>query len=215
MLNTFKDISGQKIGKLTVIKRVPPPKPSKKTFWLCRCDCGNEKIVRADCLDETKTRSCGCVKRQQDRINLTANHSHKMAGTHLYQIYYGMRNRCCKSTNKRYAQYGGRGIKVCEEWMQGFILFMTWALASGYKEGLSIDRIDNNGNYEPSNCRWVNNQIQCNNRRTTHLLTLDGKTQSMLQWCEELGIKYSTLKRRLARGLSTEQALKIVDYRLK
>ena len=119
-----------------------------------------------------------------------------------------MVSRCYKQTNNRYSVYGGRGIRVCKEWLSDKVSFYKWALENGYKEGLTLDRIDNDGNYEPSNCAWVTNKDNSNHNSRTHFLTYNGKTQSMMKWAEELNINYSTLRNRINRsGMTVERAL--------
>lgn len=119
-----------------------------------------------------------------------------------------MIERTKRKKNKRYKDYGGRGIKVCDEWLNNFISFYNWAYKNGYKEGLTIDRIDVNGNYEPDNCRWVDLFTQANNKRNNHFVTYNGKTQTIAQWAREYNINYSTLCTRIARNWDFEKAIK-------
>ena len=126
----------------------------------------------------------------------------------LYWVYHAMLQRCYKVNCKQYFRYGGRGIRVCKEWLSDKVLFYKWALENGYKEGLTLDRIDNDGNYEPSNCAWVSNKDNLNHNSRTHFLTYKGKTQSLRKWAEETGINYSTLRNRINRsGMTVEEAL--------
>lgn len=125
--------------------------------------------------------------------------------TKLYGVWNSMRNRCNRSTDRGYRNYGGRGIKVCEEW-NVFSVFQKWSYESGYKEGLSIDRIDNNGNYEPSNCRWVTPKIQANNSRNVHWITFKGETKTLSDWAADLGLTPQSLSYRLKHH-SIEEAL--------
>lgn len=198
----INDLTGRVFGKLKV--REMQPKTTRKTYWICECECGNEKTIRSDRLLGGVTSSCGCVKKQQDDINLIKNHRHQKSGTRLYNIWQNMKNRCYKETDKRYHRYGGRGIIVCEEW-QGVDEFLKWASETGYKDNLTIDRIDNDGNYEPSNCKWSTLKEQSNNRRTTHKITYQNKTQSLKEWTEELGLNYGTVHSRLVRGCPLEK----------
>lgn len=133
----------------------------------------------------------------------------------LNRIYNGMKSRCYRQTNSAYKYYGGRGITICEEWLctereenkpKGWIAFKTWALENGYRDDLTIDRIDVNGNYEPSNCRWVTNKEQCNNTRRNRYITYNNKTQTLSQWCYELGLKYHRVLLRLDSGMSVQKA---------
>lgn len=127
----------------------------------------------------------------------------------LYWIYYAMLARCYNSNSPRYKDYGARGITVCEEWRKDNKTFFVWAITNGYKEGLTLDRLDNDKDYSPDNCAWVSNKDNCNHNRKTHYLTYKGKTQSLKKWSEELGINYSTLRNRINRsGMTVEEALK-------
>lgn len=142
------DLTGQKFGRLTAIK--PIENHGHGIEWLCKCDCGNETVVRCDGLVTGHASSCGCYNRELKR-----NYSHGMSNTKIYRVWCGMKQRCNNPNNLEYHRYGGRGIKICKEWNDDFEKFGKWALSHGYKQGLQIDRINNNGNYEPSNCRFV------------------------------------------------------------
>lgn len=182
MRRTFEDLTGQRYGRLVVLGR--DNRESRKTYFMCRCDCGNMKSVRADSLKAGLIRSCGCMKKEQDRTNLTANHSHKMSGTRLYGIWQGIKKRCYNPHDARYDRYGGRGIKVCDEWRQDFSAFYGWAIQNGYDETLTIDRIDNDGDYCPENCRWSNQQEQARNRSSNIRITIGNATKTLTEWCE-------------------------------
>lgn len=160
------------------------------------CDCGNIKNINKYHLIYGMTKSCGCL------VN-----KHGESYTKLYDVFSAMKQRCYNKNNKSYVNYGKRGIAVCDEWLHDNSLFFEWAMNNGYKEGLQIDRIDVNGNYEPSNCRWVDNKVNCNNRRNNVLLTYQGKTRTMKQWAEELGVNYCTIKARHKRGWSDKDCL--------
>ena len=182
MRKLVNDLTGKRFGRLTVIGVEDNGK--RQTYYACQCDCGNVKVIRADALVGGCTVSCGCKKKEQDRINLTANHSHKMSGTRLYNIWSGLKGRCNNPNDPRYDRYGGRGISVCDEWNTSFQSFYDWAISNGYSEELTIDRIDNDGNYEPSNCRWSTNKEQCNNRATNINIKIGNATKTLTEWCE-------------------------------
>lgn len=181
--NRIKDLTGKKFGMLTAIG-IDDSKKGRKTYWVCQCDCGNVKSVRSDTLQSGCAKSCGCLKAKQDKVNLTANHSHKMSGSRIYNIWQGMKARCNNPNNVRYHRYGGRGIKVCEEWEESFEAFYQWAKDNGYSEAKSIDRVDNNKGYAPNNCRWATDKQQANNRCTNVNITIGNATKTLTQWCE-------------------------------
>ena len=135
------------------------------------------------------------------------NTKHGQSKTRLYATWQNMKNRCYYEGFIEFDRYGGRGIEVCQEWRDNFVPFYEWAMASGYAEGLTLDRIDNDGNYCPENCRWLTKKAQQNNRSNNRYLTYNGKTQSVAQWAEELGVCAKTIRTRISRGWSIEKAL--------
>lgn len=199
----FKDLSGQTFGKLTVICISRKVKSGKREryYWKCKCDCGNMKEVRTDCLTYGMVRSCGCIKKEQDKINLTKFHRHKLTNTHIWHVYYGMLKRCYNVNDKRYENYGGRGIEVCEEWKNSFDAFADWSFKNGYEDGLQLDRINNNGNYEPCNCRWTTAKEQARNRRSNVIVMYQGEKMTLIEASERSGLPYSTIHSRWRRGI--------------
>ena len=153
--------------------------------FLCRCDCGNEKVVRLCYLRRGTTKACGCLR---GKSSIT----HHGTKTRLYRCWQSMKRRCLSPNDERYRFYGGRGVSICSEWMV-YEPFRDWALANGYTDELTLDRIDVNGNYEPSNCRWVDMKTQANNKRTNHYITCNGVTKSAQEWSDISGIPANTL----------------------
>ena len=199
------DITGERYGQLTVI--APHHKDNRGEWcWLCKCDCGNETITTGYRLRSGKTRSCGCLQRELRSAGFRKTHG--KTDTPLYTAWLNMRSRCYNTSNIMYDHYGGRGIRVCDEWRNDSTAFIDWAESNGYREGLTIDRIDVNGNYEPGNCRWVDKKTQYLNRTDSHFVTAFGKTQTIKEWADESGLNYDTIERRInAYGWSPEDAV--------
>lgn len=180
------DLTGKKFGKLTVIKR-DGSTADHKAKWLCECECGNETSVSGCQLRNGKTTSCGCARR--------GNVVHGMSKTPTYKTWRDMRKRCNNPNATGYENYGGRGISVCKEWDD----FMVFLRDMGERpEGTTIDRIDVNGNYEASNCRWATQEQQNNNTRRTIKVTIDGVTKSLKQWSNTLGVNYKSVNSRVS-----------------
>jgi hypothetical protein len=198
---TAIDLTGERFGMLTALECVE--KTRNGTKWLCRCDCGQLCVVLLGNLRGGKQKSCGCL-RHREAHNRTHGESRS---ARLYRIWTGMKTRCDNPSRKAYPQYGGRGISVCSEWANSYEAFRDWALRSGYADDLSIDRIDNNGNYEPANCRWATREQQSNNRRSNRLITANGATKTMAEWARESGIRYTIIYKRLKHGWSEEKAV--------
>lgn len=198
----FKDISGQKFGRLTALHRLYNLKGHTK--WLCVCECGNLAEVFITNLTSGDTNSCGCLQKESVVERFT---KHGKRYTRLYRILNGMKNRCYNKTVPQYPNYGGRGIKVCDEWLNDFEAFYTWSKDNGYSDNLSIDRIDVNGNYEPNNCRWVTQKQQMRNTRVNKCFTYKGETHCLKEWCEILGLNYNTVTTHISRNWTINEAL--------
>lgn len=186
------DLTGQKFNYLTVEKRLENA-IGGISVWLCKCDCGNYTKVRGSNLKNGAVKSCGCLK------HIPYTKTHGMTNTRLYHLWHAMKNRCNNPKVQSYKRYGGRGISVCEQWEKSFISFYEWAINNGYSEDLSIDRIDNNGNYCPENCRWIPLKEQCNNRKTNIVFEYNGEKHNLMQWCKLLDLDYKFIHSRIYR----------------
>jgi hypothetical protein len=202
----LKDLTGMTFGRLTVIERAGSYKNGNVT-WLCKCDCGCEKVIIGRSLISGITKSCGCLMKDMATERMTTHGGHH---TRLYTIWRGMKERTSNPNSQHYSYYGGRGIKVCDEWKTDFASFRDWAMAHGYRDDLSIDRIDVDGNYEPYNCRWTDQKTQLNNRKCNRLLTVNGVSQTMAEWSRVRGISYNAIRKRLRLGWPVERALGMV-----
>jgi hypothetical protein len=209
------NLLGKKFGKLTVIEEAEPriyESGHRRNMWKCQCECGNITIVPVDKLTGGHTQSCGCLHRKKvGENNKKTKTKHGLSKSRIHNIWRGMNYRCNNEDGLYFKDYGGRGIKICDEWANsntdGFINFYNWAINNGYSDELSIDRIDVNGNYEPSNCRWATLKEQANNKRSTITLTVDGITHSISEWSELTGINKDTIETRKRLGWSDKEAV--------
>lgn len=198
------DLTNQRYGRLTIIKYAYSKNDRK--YWHCKCDCGNEKVISSHDIRLGRTKSCGCLKKENSANMLR---THGATDTRLYHIWCSMKQRCLKPTsNKHKKNYFDRGICICDEWTV-FENFQKWALENGYQDNLTIDRIDNNGNYCPENCRWVDYKTQANNKSSNRLITYNGETKTVAQWADKIGMKYNCLIMRLCNGWTVEEAITI------
>jgi len=202
----LKDLTSLKVNRLLVIDFAGRD-GNKRNYWNCKCDCGNITLVRQDNLINGVAKSCGC--RQLETVGMRG-WKHGVSNTRIVKILYGMICRCHNPKTPYYKYYGGRGIKVCDEWQHDSKVFYDWAINNGYKDGLSIDRINNDGNYEPNNCRWATQKEQINNKRQTQsqkYITYNDKTLNLSEWSKVLNISVGVLGSRVWQGWDDERVV--------
>lgn len=203
------DLTGQKYNRLSAIKFLEIRK--NNAIWLFECDCGETIEGKASDVRRGHTKSCGCY--HIDKIT-----KHGIRHTKLYNIHSAIKDRCYNPNCKAYHNYGGRGITMCQEWLDsnsGVGKFYEWAMSNGYKEGLSIERINVNGNYEPSNCKWATYKEQNNNTRRTNFIKINGVTKKLTEWAEISGLSTNVILDRYKKGLVEEDLLKKPHFKNK
>jgi hypothetical protein len=205
-MNKPKNMIGEHYGRLEVISLCNETTTGGRRLWLCKCECGNFTKATRSHLINGGAKSCGCMRKECSEKLAASQRKHGMFGKRIYTIWQQMKDRCYNQNNNGYKDYGGRGIKVCNEWHNS-TNFFEWALANGYNDNLTIDRIDVNGNYEPSNCRWVTMKVQDRNRRNTIFITFNGETKSLAEWCEIRGLPYGRTQKRYYKGYPPEIVL--------
>lgn len=202
------DLTGLRFGKLVVVSY---SHSKNGAIWSCICDCGSESVVPARSLNYGSTRSCGCGALAQARENVIRASVKRSTGIpnirKLKDLLHNMRMRCYSAKNKRFANYGARGINICDEWNDDCRSFYAWANKNGYAPGLQIDRIDVNGNYSPDNCRFVGSVAQMNNTTRNHFIEWDGRRQTIAQWEREFGWPKGRLQARFSMGWTIERAM--------
>lgn len=199
------DLTGKHFGNWIVLNRDDSISKSAETRWICECQCKNKilKSVSGKTLKNGTSKSCGC---------LSSEHSikHHLATSRIYGIFKGMKQRCYNNNDTAFKYYGGRGIKVCAEWLDketGFVNFYNWSIENGYTDDLTIDRIDSNGNYEPDNCRWATAKEQANNKRNTIYVVIKGEKKKLDEWSSISGINKSTIRKRIRKGWREDDLL--------
>jgi hypothetical protein len=200
----IKDLTNERFGKLIAIEFVGYDK-RRNALWRCRCDCGNEIIAPCKKLNEGMKKSCGClgngIHPRTSKIKRNGIYAR------LHRIWSGMKRRCYSKNTINYASYGGKDITLCEEWRHNFTSFCEWAMANGYNDSLSIDRIDSNGNYCPENCQWATRQEQSANRKSVVLIEYNGEKMTSADWSKKIGGNSGLVGRRLKIGWSIERAI--------
>lgn len=207
------DRTGERYGRLIVIERAPNfvcSSGRQLVMWRCKCDCGNITNVSTNSLRSGLTTSCGCWNYEQQKSSITKHRIHGDTNGEfrlLYEKWNKIKSRCYSECCHSYKNYGGRGIKMCDEWKNDYLSFKQWALSNGYDKHLSIDRIDVNGDYCPWNCRWVTNKQQQNNKRNNKYITFNNITHTQQEWAEITGLSRHTIASRLKLGWSIEKTL--------
>lgn len=195
----FKDITGQRFGRL-VVESYAGTNSGGMALWNCKCDCGGIAVVTGSHLRNGHTRSCGCF---HDETAAKRFRTHGLSKTRLYTIWASMIDRCCRAESESFKYYGGRGINVCDRWRHSFENFLSDM--GECPEGLTLERKDTNGNYEPDNCVWDTIEVQANNRRNNKHLTIDGETKTYAQWEKLHGLREGAISNRLRNGQTITQ----------
>lgn len=193
------DLTGMQFHYLTVVKASHSKRGDM--YWNCICKCGKETVTKGTHLKSGNTKSCGCYRDELYKINAAGSRRKNK----LYRVWQQIRYRCYNPKVAPYKNYGGRGIRVSEEWRNNFDEFYEWAMRNGYKDGLEVDRIDNNGDYGPNNCRLADRKTQLNNTRRNVFIEFDGKKLTIAQWSQITGINRTTLSYRLRKGWDTKR----------
>lgn len=191
------DLTGKQFSKLRVVDRNEINSKSGNARWNCKCECGNSVVVIGSHLRSGHTSSCGCIQSEK---------AYGLSKTRIYTIWKGMHNRCYKKEHDAYKWYGQKGIKVCDEW-HDLMSFFRWANANGYKDDLSIDRIDSNDDYKPSNCRWKSQKEQMNNVSSNKIITYRNKEYTQSEFADTFNLKYHTVRNRIRLGWGLEEII--------
>lgn len=203
-MKKIKNHKNEIYGRLTVLEFIE--RKNNKSYWKCKCNCGNEIIIPITYLTTGDTKSCGCLRKEISRNKCLSKK--KIKNKRIYTIWIDMKRRCYNEKRNNYKYYGGKGIKICDEWLNDFMIFYNWAINNGYEDNLTIDRIDFNKNYEPNNCRWVNRFFQNNNMSANHKIIYKGKTyNSMSSFCRDKKINYDKFRQKIRQGYEIEDAL--------
>ena len=198
-MGKFKDLTGRQFGRLTALEPLPPHGKNTALMWACKCECGGTAIVRGTDLVNGHTMSCGCYRKMQKAM--------PNGELRLHRIWANMKQRCANPKSKDFKYYGAKGVSVCAEW-EDFETFFYWAMSHGYKDGLTIERIDNGGDYCPNNCKWIPKHRQNSNTSRTKRYVMYGKVFTLAEICRIYGVSRSTVASRLKKGIPLEKAIK-------
>lgn len=194
------DLTGKRFGRLTVVEfdHFEMKGVHKRPYWKCRCDCGNERIVTSHSLASGSVTSCGCLRSEKLRALRYKGYPYRERLSYVLRM---AKKRCYDPNSEYYHNYGARGIRICDEWMgsDGLDNFTKWANENGYRPGLTLDRKDNDKGYSPDNCSWETRKHQSNNKRNNVWITIDGRTQTLAQWCEEYKVPYARVEVRYSK----------------
>ena len=219
-MSHFVDLTGRRFGRLVVLAR--SHSQGGDVFWVCECDCGSVKTISGHSLRRGRTKSCGCLHNEiatAQLMNMPEENRHKLdttthglRHTRLYGVWLDMKNRCYNPNTKAYPYYGGRGIRVCDEWKADFVTFYAWAIENGYDENAkrgdcTLDRIDVDKGYCPENCRWVSLTVQANNKRNNVFVEYEGEKRTASEWADIFGLNPSTVLSRIRKGWDPARAI--------
>jgi len=200
---------GTKHFYLTIVSESEPLNANRRTTFLCKCDCGNYKKIEWELIKYGKSKSCGCLRAT---LGADRERTHNLTNHKLYKVWANIITRCTNEKYYQFNRYGGRGIKICELWRNDFKCFYDWAIKNGWMPGLQIDRKENDGNYEPDNCRIVTPKVNANNKSNNLKFDLNNSSFSISDLCQLYGLKYTTLYGRIKKGIPIDKALGITVY---
>ncbi|TVY09882.1 hypothetical protein [Paenibacillus cremeus] len=214
---TVDDLTGRKFGRWTVLKRVENNKVGR-AMWLCECSCDSktQKPLSSSVLKTGDSTSCGCFQKEL-ASNVNRKYDIRLQSKRIYTIWNDMNRRCFNENCREFKWYGEKGITVCDDWSDennGFPNFFKWSMENGYSENLTIDRIESDGNYEPSNCRWATKIVQANNKNNTIYVKINNVTKTVGEWSQESGIASGVIRSRLRSGWQNEDLLKHVKVKV-
>lgn len=207
-MGKYDNLEGMQFSRLLVQEKTE--RKNGHQFYRCRCTCGEIVTVSGSALVQGKAKSCGCLRKEKAKVHAEALNRNEVSVKHgdyssrLYRIWVGMKRRCYNECCDHYDNYGGRGITVCEDWRDNYQQFKTWALANGYSDELTLDRIDSNKDYSPDNCRWATRKTQANNTRSNVRVEYHGENRTITEWSQITGIPDSTIQSRLSKGYPLE-----------